>query len=192
MIPVKSTEEQRLHYTRAIIEKWEEATPDQKRRGRKWYDVAHEFALEISGGDATKGAGVLAALSANTSWAENCRLARKAFTEGVATGHVRDALTKANRIMAGTDPAEVLPMKLKTGWFYLCIENPEHPESVVIDRHAHDIAVRKVYGQRDRGLGAQGRYNTLADCYRAAAQAIGEIPSRVQAVTWVVHIERQS
>lgn len=192
MIPVKSTQEQRADYTRAITEMWDTATTDQKRRGRDWYVIAHQLALEISGGDAKKGAGVLAALSANTSWAENCRLAQKAFTDGAASGHVRDAITKANRIMAGEDPTEVLPMKLKTGWFYLCIENPEHPESVVIDRHAHDIAVRQVYGQRDRGLGAQGRYNTLADCYRAAAQTIGEIPSRVQAVTWVAHIERNS
>lgn len=192
MIPVKSSEEQCIHYTNAIIEKWDAATSDQKRRGREWYALAHELALEISGGDAKKGAGVLAALSANKSWAENCRIARKAFAEGTASGHVRDAITKANRIMAGTDPTEILPMHLKTGWFYLCIADPEHPESVVIDRHAHDIAVRRVYGQRDRGLGAQGRYNTLADCYRAAAQAIGEIPSRVQAVTWVAHTERES
>ncbi|MGW2689941.1 DUF7178 family protein [Streptomyces sp. NPDC001414] len=190
MIPVKSTEEQRNEYTRAITEKWNAATSDQKRRGRDWYVTAHQLALEISGGDAKKGAGVLAALSANKSWAENCRLARKAFTEGFASGHVRDALTKADRIMQGTDPAEVLPMHLKTGCFYLCIADPENAQTVVIDRHAHDIAVRQIYGQRERGLGALQRYNVLADCYRAAARKIGEVPSKVQAVTWVAHIER--
>ncbi|MBD9734483.1 hypothetical protein IGX29_22265 [Streptomyces sp. H28] len=68
--------------------------------------------------------------------------------------------------------------------------DPEDPDAVVIDRHAHDIAVQEIYGQRDRGLGAVGRYNMLADCYRAAAREIGEIPSKVQAVTWVAHIER--
>ncbi|MEW2451960.1 hypothetical protein AB0896_31115 [Streptomyces parvulus] len=93
--------------------------------------------------------------------------------------------------MAGTDPSEVLPMHIKTGYFYVCIADPEHTDAVVIDRHAHDIAVREVYGQRDRGLGAVGRYNALADCYRAAAQKIGEVPSKVQAVTWVAHIERK-
>ncbi|WP_425584493.1 DUF7178 family protein [Streptomyces levis] len=51
-------------------------------------------------------------------------------------------------------------------------------------------SVCEIYGQRDRGLGAVGRYNLLADCYRAAAQEIGEVPSKVQAVTWVAHIER--
>ncbi|MGW2174006.1 DUF7178 family protein [Streptomyces sp. NPDC001705] len=29
------------------------------------------------------------------------------------------------------------------------------------------------------------------DCYRAAAQKIGEVPNKVQAVTWVAHIERK-
>ncbi|WP_428837269.1 DUF7178 family protein [Streptomyces coeruleofuscus] len=47
-----------------------------------------------------------------------------------------------------------------------------------------------MHGQRDRRLGAVGRYNLLADCYRAAAREIGEVPSKVQAVTWVAHIER--
>uniref|UniRef100_UPI003F56D936 DUF7178 family protein n=1 Tax=Streptomyces parvulus TaxID=146923 RepID=UPI003F56D936 len=153
--------------------------------------TAHEFAAEIAAGETEKGAGVLAALSANKSWSENCRLARKALIAGKASGHVRDALTKADRIMAGTDPSEVLPMHIKTGYFYVCIADPEHTDAVVIDRHAHDIAVREVYGQRDRGLGAVGRYNALADCYRAAAQKIGEVPSKVQAVTWVAHIERK-
>ncbi|WP_258308571.1 hypothetical protein [Streptomyces sp. NWU339] len=191
MIPVKSTEKQRAVYTQAIVDKWNIATPDQKRRGREWYATAHEFAAEIAAGNTSKGAGVLAALSANKSWADNCRLARKAFAEGTASGHVHDAITKANRIMAGTDPNEILPMHIKTGFFYVCIADPEHAEAVVIDRHAHDIAVRQIYGQRDRGLGAVGRYNLLADCYRAAAQKIGEVPSKIQAVTWVAHIERK-
>lgn len=190
MIQISSTEEQRAEYTKAIVEMWNRATKDQKARGLNWYTTAHKYAADIARGNTEKGAGVLAALSANKSWSENCRLAQKAFVEGTASGHVRDAVTKANRIMAGTNPAEVLPMQIKTGLFYLCIANPENPEAVVIDRHAHDIAVRQVYGQRDRGLGAVRRYNLLADCYRAAAQEIGEVPSKVQAVTWVAHIER--
>ncbi|WP_238697609.1 hypothetical protein [Streptomyces sp. E2N166] len=191
MIPVKCTEKQRAAYTQAIIDQWNAATPDQVQRGRQWYLTAHKFAAEIAAGETEKGAGVLAALSANKSWSENCRLARKAFIEGKASGHVRDAITKADRIMSGTDPSEVLTMHIKTGFFYVCIADPEHTDAVVIDRHAHDIAVREIYGQRDRGLGAVGRYNLLVDCYRAAAQKIGKIPSKVQAVTWVAHIERK-
>ncbi|MFD8670499.1 hypothetical protein ACFV1U_34610, partial [Streptomyces microflavus] len=167
------------------------ATTGQQRRGRAWYLTAHELAATIAAGDVTKGAGVLAALSANKPWSENIKIATRAFEEGIATRPVRDALTKANRIMAGTDPSEVLPMHLKTGHFYRCIADPHDAAPVVIDRHAHDIAVAEVYGSRDRGLCTPTRYNVLADCYRAAAQEIGEIPSIVQAVTWVAHIERE-
>ncbi|MEU3491108.1 hypothetical protein AB0E95_36240 [Streptomyces massasporeus] len=88
-------------------------------------------------------------------------MARKVFAEACASGHVRDAITKANRILAGTDPSEVLPMHIKTGASYLRIADPENPDVVVIDRHAHDIAVREIYGQRDRELGAVGRYHML-------------------------------
>ncbi|MFM9442564.1 hypothetical protein [Streptomyces acidiscabies] len=64
------------------------------------------------------------------------------------------------------------------------------PEAVVIDRHAHDIAVGELYGRRDRGLGSARRYVMLAHCYREAALRLGELPSTVQAVTWVVLTER--
>ncbi|QZZ32504.1 hypothetical protein A7X85_03920 [Streptomyces sp. ST1015] len=60
----------------------------------------------------------------------------------------------------------------------------------MIDRHAHDVAVGELYGRRDRGLGAVRRYAMLAHCYREAALRLGELPSTVQAVTWVVHTER--
>ncbi|MFG3384360.1 hypothetical protein [Streptomyces sp. NPDC047999] len=190
MIPVTCTEEQRAAYTQAVMDTWNRATPDQKRHGREWYATAHKLAAEIAAGNTTKGAGVIAALSANKSWSENCRLARKAFEEGTASGHVGDAITKANRILAGTHPSEVLPMHIKTGLFFVCIADPEHESAVVIDRHAHDIAVREIYGQQNRGLGSVRRYNLLADCYRTAARRIGEVPSKVQAVTWVAHIER--
>ncbi|MDT0418844.1 hypothetical protein RM574_25520 [Streptomyces sp. DSM 41982] len=190
MLPAKPTPAQRTDYTAAIVHMFRAATPDQRWRGRQWYPAAHALADEIASGDAVKGAGVLAALSANKSWSENCRLARKAFLEGKASGHFGDAVTKADCIMSGTHPSEVLPMHLKTGAFFLCIADPDHPDSVVIDRHAHDIAAGKVYGQRDRGLGAIGRYNALADCYRQAAHLLGELPSTVQAVTWIAHIER--
>ncbi|AXK37692.1 hypothetical protein DVA86_27315 [Streptomyces armeniacus] len=67
--------------------------------------------------------------------------------------------------------------------------DPGDTDAVVIDRHAHDIAVGDIYGRRDRGLSGQ-RYELLAAAYREAAQRLGELPSTVQAVTWVVHTDR--
>ncbi|OII61262.1 hypothetical protein BJP40_06625 [Streptomyces sp. CC53] len=58
-----------------------------------------------------------------------------------------------------------------------------------VDRHAHDIAVGETYGNRERGLSAKSRYALIAHCYREAAMRLEELPSTVQAVTWVVRVE---
>lgn len=189
MVPLSASEQQRQQYVDNILAVWRCATAEQEQRGRVWYRTAHELAGAITGGDARAGAGVLAALSANKSWAETCRLARQACEGGLTSGHFANALTKAAVIMAGSDPEEVLPMDRKTGHFFRCIAYPGDPEAVVIDRHAHDIAAGEIYGRRDRGLSGQ-RYELLASAYRQAAQRLGELPSTVQAVTWVVHTDR--
>jgi len=188
MIPSKPSPAEIAQYTANIIAVFKSATADQTARGRNWYPVAHELAMMVGDGDARKGAGVIAALSANKGWGENVRLAKDA-REGNIHGHVGDALRKVRKIMDGEDPANVLPMSAKTGHFFRCIEDPTDPDPVVIDRHAHDIAVNEVYGNADRGLSAKGRYAALAHAYREAALQLGEIPSVVQAVTWVVQIE---
>lgn len=190
MIPTKVDEATREGYVQNIIRAYRSATPGQVQRGRTWYATAHELATVLADGATRKGAGVLAALSANKRWTLNCALAERAFKIGRPTGHVRDALRKAERIMLGEDPEDVLPMGSKTGMFFRCIADPSDPDAVVIDRHAHDIAVGETYGDRERGLSNANRYALLAHCYREAAQRLGELPSTVQAVTWVAHTER--
>jgi hypothetical protein len=51
--------------------------------------------------------------------------------------------------------------------------------------HAYDIAVGIPLGDWNRGLSAHGRYELIADCYREAARRLEQLPSTVQAVTWV-------
>lgn len=188
---ISTTASTRTHqrYVKNIMNTWERATPDQLQRGMNWYRTAHDLADLMSEGNVTAGAGVIAALSAQKSWALNTRMAKRAFTTGELSGHTTDALTKAAKIMAGVDPAEVLPMTLKTGNFYRTILDPEDPDAVVIDRHAHDVAIAKRYGQQPRGLHNKNRYATLAHAYREAARRLGELPSTVQAVTWLVQSE---
>jgi hypothetical protein len=191
MIPTKPSDTTRRRYTRNIIKVYSEATEDQRARGRNWYPTAHQLADFLSEGDVVKGAGVIAALSANKSWDLNQRLARRAFG-GEVSGHTADNLAKVAKIMAGVDPTEVLPMDMKTGNFYRCILDPDDQEAVCIDRHAHDIAVGRPYGDADRGLGAKGRYAVLSLAYRNAAAKLGVSPSVLQATTWVVWTERNA
>jgi hypothetical protein len=176
-------------YTHNITDAYRATTPGQMARGRAWYQTAHELAVMLADGSAVKGAGVIAALSANKSWKDNQRLAADALA-GHPHGTFSDALRKVAAIMAGTDPATVLPMALKTGHFYRCIADPADPDAVVIDRHAHDIAIGEICGSANRGLSNANRYAMLAHCYREAAARLGEIPSTVQATVWIAHTER--
>lgn len=184
MIPAKADDEQMAHYIANITAAYDAATLEQRDRGRNWYPVAHDLALIIGDGDVRKGAGILAVFSANKRWRDTVRLAQDA-SDGFLHGHTGVTLAKAARITAGEDPALVLPPDAKTGHFYRAILDPSDPDPVVIDRHAHDIAVGEVYGNRDRGLSSKSRYATLAHAYRVAARDLGEIPGVAQAVTWV-------
>lgn len=189
MIPSQPSPTSVRRYVSNIIAAYNRATDDQKARGAAWYVTANQLATMIADGDTRKGAGVIAALSANKSWPENTRLATRALSTGTASGHVGNAIAKATAIMNGTDPVDVLPMDAKTGNFFLCIDNPTHPTAVCVDRHAHDVAVGRRFGNDDRGLSSKGRYNALADAYRTAAKRLNLAPATLQAITWVVQIE---
>jgi hypothetical protein len=186
MIPIQTDSKTREGYVQNIIAVFESATLDQETQGRWWYQSAHDLASMMADGDIRTGAGLLAALSPQTSWEYNVELACDAYDTGRPTRHVGDALSKATRILAGIPPEDVLPMSRKTGHFFRCIVDPADADAVCVDRHAHDIAVDSRYGSQNRGLGAVGRYNLIADCYREAARRLGELPQVVQAVTWVV------
>lgn len=192
MIPTTASDVDQQRYVRNIIRTFESATADQEKRGREWYTRAREVADMISEGDVRAGAGVIAALSVQKAWPLNMTMARRTFEARRPSGHTQDALRKATKILAGADPADVLPMTSKTGMFFRTIMNPDDPDAVVIDRHAHDVAVGERYGSTDRGLSSRTRYATLAHAYREAARILGELPSTVQAVTWLVQSERRS
>lgn len=185
MIEIKCDDAEFQRMVGNVIRVWRLSSPDQMQVGRAWYRTAHSIAKMVADGDVRKGAGLLAALSPQTEWFANIELAADAFENGAPSGHFQDALRKARRILAGEDPAEVLPMQRKTGHFYQCILEPRHSTVVCVDRHAHDVAVGERYGSRNRGLDATGRYNLIALVYRTAAARLGELPQTVQAVTWV-------
>jgi hypothetical protein len=190
MIQIKTDARTREQYVRNIIDTWLDASAEQELQGRDWYPSAHRLAGSMADGNVALGAGLLAALSPQTAWWLNIELATEAYESGTPARHTGDCLAKAAKILAGADPVDVLPMDRKTGHFYRSILDPTDADAVCIDRHAHDIAVGEEYGARDRGLGAKGRYALVAHCYREAAQRLGELPSTVQAVTWVVWRDR--
>jgi hypothetical protein len=188
MIGTRATNAQLSTYVANIVQAYRAATPDQLARGKCWYPVAHDLALVVGNGDVRMGAGVIAALSAQRSWKVNQALATDA-SNGNVHGQTEQTLAKVRAMLAGTDPADVLPLNLKTGHFFASISDPSDPDPVTIDRHAHDVATGQRGGERNRGLSNVTRYATLALAYRLAARQLGEIPSVVQAVTWCRQVD---
>jgi hypothetical protein len=175
--------------TRNVEHAVRSASPDEVRQGMDWYKRAHDVANEVGRGNVRKGAGIIAALSPQTEWTENVRMARQLADTGNATGYItRAEVGKAKRILEGEDPETVLPMQAKTGHFFRNINDPSDPSAVTIDRHAHDLAMGRRYGANPRALGAIGRYQTFVGAHMSATHRLSDmnlVPNQTQAISWV-------
>jgi hypothetical protein len=190
VIPTTADDAAHERYVTNIIKVYNDATESEYHEGAAWYAAARNVAAMIADGNVRAGAGVIAALSPQKAWGYNVKLATEAFEgdENEVKGNVRDACAKAERIMLGEDPLDVLPEDSKTWNFFRCIVDPTDEEAVVIDRHAHDVAVGETFGAKDRGLSSKRRYATLAHAYREAARRCHDIPQKVQAIVWTVQV----
>ena len=160
------------------------ATEQDKSEGIEWYPNAHAFARTVGSRSVKRGAGIIAALSPQTSWPENKRLALQA-SSGRITGHTRRNCEKATDCRRGYDPLEVLGGR-KVRAFYALILDPTNAYDVVIDRHAFDVAIGYETDNLARKvLERVGGYDFIADAYRKAAANLGILPSEVQATTWL-------
>lgn len=187
---------------------YKEAPLSVRAAGKLWYPRAQAIAEEVGSlarrknpglvdhdmSDLTRGAGIISALSPQNRWEKNVQHAKDFARTGKAplTG---DHVAKARAILEGVHPDEVMdPARTggsshKTFNFFHNIEDPDDPNYVTIDRHAHDLAVGRRFGDDEanpRGLSAAGRYNHFKNAYIAAATHLGvEHPSSVQAATWL-------
>jgi hypothetical protein len=186
-----------------IIRKHEAATPADRKHGEMWYRDAHIQSFAVGRGNVERGAGIIAALSPRAPWDDNIAAAHRLAQTGESwekhtlhpqdKGQVAVQNAKALRILAGEHPLDVLG-GMKERSFYHNILDPENPEHITIDKHAHDIALGIPQGVRrimpDLGLGAKSRYQHFADAYRTASEVAGiVIPNILQATTWVTHRE---
>lgn len=157
-----------------------------------------------------RAAGVIAALSPRLAWRKNVEYAQMSYmvyndilkwrdnpiSGQVAESHFAGMIPtlntnarKAFRILNGEDPADVLGGPKVTA-FYWTIVRPWSSESVVIDRHAIDIAYGKVMTDATRPTLKGKTYAEVADLYRRAAKIISReldeiwTPAQVQATTW--------
>lgn len=160
-----------------------QATADDIAEGMEWYREAYALACELTPANPAMGAGILAALSPNTSWPQNKVRAATLVSTGTV-GAFGDAVRKAQRILAGEDPMDVLGGP-KVRSFYTDIMGLP-TETVTIDRHAIDIAVGRPLKNAERALMLKGNgYATLARFYTTVAREFDVTPSQLQAITWV-------
>ena len=173
-----------------IVDVFAEASVAELDAGVNWYADANAFARTLDPEHPERAAGVIAALSPMKDWENNCILAARAYEQGYASGALRANTAKADAIMAGADPLDVLGGN-KVRNFYASIADPEHPDAVCIDRHAFDIAVGRITNDKSRtALSRVGVYDSFARSYKRAARAIERegfpiLPSQLQAVVWV-------
>lgn len=170
-----------------ILRVYRSATDAQLMTGLRWYDDAHSLALALDPTNPARAAGVIAALSPMVRWNVNVRLAVRAYADGVASGGLSTSCAKANRILAGEAPLDVLKGN-KVRAFYLNMLAPSDPSGgVTVDRHAFDVAVGRVTDGGTRAILAKnGMYQFFADLYHEAARIAGVGSAQMQAVTWVV------
>lgn len=182
---------------------YDRTAPQVREQGMRWYADAHTIAKAIAGGDADKGAGVLAAYSPQTNWPVNMMNAARALElgraigpgEGMITGAMQD---NAQEAIDG-EPADVANSSSKTRAFARLIRNggdmPDDDQGdVVIDRHAMSVAMGRVLpkAESDKAPIDKDRfYQYVADQYREAAKQISDrdgtpvAPHQLQAITWL-------
>ena len=134
-----------------VVKAFDNSTPAEKHQGMRWYEDGYRLAWALGGGDAAKGAAMLAAYSPQTGWPVNMFNAARHLAEGrvpegkfMATGDMRRS---AERIMAGEHPNDVLKTPKVNAFGLLLSLGADHPEDehgrVVVDRHAMSVAAGK-------------------------------------------------
>lgn len=175
-----------------ILEVFNMATIDELDEGLRWYHDANALARTLDPTRPSRAAGVIAALSPMMNWDRNIMLAVRAYDDGKASGALYRNVEKANAILAGSEPLDVLGGE-KVRNFFMAITDPDSTTAACIDRHAFDIAVGRVTNDDSRmRLSRVGVYESFQDAYRRAARTLTRetgvlhTPAAVQAVTWVV------
>lgn len=179
-----------------VFQALQRCTKEEWRAGLRFYQDAHQLCVgwgKTFGLEARVVAGVVAALSPNTSWRENKRSARM-LLEGKDWGirsYRRDHI-KALWVLAGADPEAVMDEKSapKTNAFFRLLEKGGDREAVCVDGHMVNLVKGEQRPLKGISLG-RVEYQEVAQVVRDMATLINENsdfpvqPCQVQATLWV-------
>jgi hypothetical protein len=170
-----------MTFAENVVACFERATAEDMREGMSWYPTAHEFACSLDS-DVWRAAGVIAAMSVQKQWTVNMMLARRAYETGTVSGNFGTMNAQGQRILDGEHPLDVLGGD-KVRAFCTAIATAGQSDDIVVDRHAHDIAMGRVFTDATRKI-TKRIYRTMAAHYTEAAREVGVSGTELQAVTW--------
>lgn len=184
-----------------ILAVYDRRSHAEQVEGRTWYLTARELAWDLarsrwlSGSgpsEVARAAGVLAALSPQKRWGVNVTLARRAFDSGRANGHTATQKMKAQSILDGASPWDVLTGPKERAFaaaIFLAgtrVHTVAGVRPVVIDRHAVDVAEGQVHTDRERPRTTRSAaYTRYVDAYVSAADEAMVSPTVLQTTTWL-------
>jgi len=162
---------------------------DKTIRDNDWYVNENSFALTLSikfDVPIMNVCAVIAALSPQTSWDYNKRIAKQFLRTG-SCGQTSDNLTKAKLVLCVNtveDIDRILNGKKQKAFFHN-LYNPLYSDRVTIDRHAIAIALGRTAKDNELQLTPK-QYDWFQDCYRYLADRLGIRPSLLQSITWEI------
>lgn len=174
-----------MTYAENVVSVYRRASDAEHAEGMTWYNEAYNLAVSLSPGDPWRGAGVIACYSPLTPWWRNVELATDSLTSGVARRDFLPVMSaQAQRILDGEHPLDVLGGD-KVRAFASAIATNGASDVATIDRHAHDIAMGRVFTDAERKIGKR-LFRVMSAHYREAAAEVGIRTAQIQAITWVV------
>lgn len=172
-----------------------ESTLLEQSNGMAWYRQANKLCMELAllyDRPVINIAGVVAALSPQTSWELNQVYASRFLEDGVnAKANTTANKRKALACLHATSVEQITEILNgnKTKAFFLNIAFPYRDSIATIDRHAVAICLQrpdKVAALPPVQL-TDNQYQFFEECYSDVADQLGIAALEVQAITWVTY-----
>lgn len=178
-----------------LIRYYNLATNKELSDGCKWYNEARNFCESLSSAAEIpiyQIAGVVSALSPQTSWDLNKELAFRFLVEGERKNlHNGRQIEKAEYCLQAKNQREIFNLltkdKVKTSQFYYNMLFPYESIGVTVDRHAIQACIFKPDKIKSKEFKmTKKQYDFFSDCYIKASEKVGLLPHQFQAVVWLV------
>lgn len=190
----KGTELTKTKVINNILKYYKLSSDIEKLRGKNWYLDANYFAdimQQRHGYKKYQIVGIISALSPQTNWQENKRIA-ELFLMGY-----REELHNGNQIYKAelcltAKKSEVFKLLTKDGkktsYFYNNILYCNYSNGVTIDRHAIGICTQKPNKTKsisnNEAQITKTQYDFFQTCFIEASKKLDILPHQLQAITW--------